>query len=916
MPRHEYRSALTDESGSITLPFHPDSVGACSLTVTAFNARPWRGSLIVAAGEPAALQAADPVLLDDTLAGRSGDGDSLPDAGEQVELVVPVRNAGGTAAVGVSGTLSTADPWITITDPTSDYGTIDPAANSAPASGFRIAIASGCPDQHEVALALDLTGDGGLLQQQHLRLLVRAPELVQVAPLESEEGGNDDGRPQPGETVRYAFQVRNVGTGDAHGLVGRLRSLDGLAVVLDSMLTLPDLPPGADAVATEVRFVPSSADARLELVIDDASGPRLVQLLDLGYPAAVSALAATGGAGRVTLLWQHDDAPDLAGYNVYRSSSSSGPFAKVTPLPIGRSSNWSDAGLDPLTSYFYRVTAVDSSGNESSPCPPVSARTGPGDHAGFPAFTRETSETPVALTPAAGGGMEILVGGNVLHLFRADGSAPVDADGSSSTPGDFTTLGRDYRAGGSIADLDGDGGRDVIGATFTSNQLLAFDAQGAPRPGFPVPLSAPIWGSVALGDLDGDHHQEMVFASLGGSLYAFKADGTEWRDGDSNPASLGVFKVLGGAFNSGTPALAPLAGAGPANIVYGSVDGFLYAWTADGSNVAGFPVNLGAPVLSSVAVGRLDGPAGPLSIVVPVSSGALVVRRADGSSRPGFPLFLPLAGLGQGSSPALADMNGDGFTDIVIASSNGRVYVFDRNGASVAPWSASSRFSTLTSHATLASPVVADINGDGANDVVVGDENGALAALSGASGMMLPGFPILLSAEASGTPALCDCDGDGMTEIVTVDFGGTVHVWDYDFPFSPGGPAPWPQFHHDSQRTGWSESLDILLGVEPPVAVAPRTLELSAPHPNPARGELQFSLGVPSEQDGTTLELAIYDLAGRRVCLISRGPARAGRSTVRWDSRDAGGRRLPGGVYLAKLSTERETRSRKVVVLP
>ncbi|HEY6195601.1 MAG TPA: C25 family cysteine peptidase [Candidatus Eisenbacteria bacterium] len=914
LPGHEYRSALTDGSGNAMLQFHPDSVGACSLTVTAFNARPWRRSLRVVAGAPAALQAAAPAVLDDSFAGRHGDADGLPDAGELVDLVVPVHNAGGTPAAAVTGTLSTADPWITIPVPTADYGAIDPAATSSPASGFRVAIDPDAPDQHEVAFTLDLAGDGGLQQQQHFQLLLRSPELVQVAHAESEEAGNNDGRPQPGETVRYTFRVRNVGKADAHALVGHLRDLDGLAVVLDSTLTLPDLPPGAEASTTPVRFVPGSADAKLLLEIDDATGSRLTQLLDMGYPAAVNAVAAAGGAGRVTLEWEHDPAPDLAGYNVYRAVAAAGPFVKVTPLPLGRTSSWADADLAPLARYYYEVTAVDSSGNESSPSAPASASTGPADHGGFPAFTRETSETPVAVARASGGGMDILVGGNVLHLFHSNGTAPVDADGSSATPGDFTTLGRFYRGGGSFADLDGDGGRDVIGATFTSKQLLAFDAQGVPRPGFPVPLPDPIWSSVAVGDLNGDQHQEIVFGSLGAALYAFRADGSEWLDGDLNPATIGVFKTLGNGFNTGTPALAPLLGPGQLAIVYGSADGFLYAWKPDGTNVTGFPVNLGAPILGSVAVGRLDGPAGQLSIVVPVADGSIHVQLANGASRPGFPVFLPPAGIGQGSSPALADMNGDGFTDIVLASGNGRVYVFDRNGAAVPPWTAASRFSSLTSDATIASPVVADINGDGVNDVVVGDENGSLAALSGVTGAMLPGFPITMSAEASGTPALCDCDGDGMSEIVTVDFGGTVHVWDYDFPFSPAGPAPWPQFHHDARRTGFSETTDAV-GVEPALDVAPRTLELAAPHPNPVRTELQFAFGVPIEQNGAALELAVYDLAGRRVRVIAQGPARAGRSTARWDTRDAVGARMPSGVYLVRLSSGAQTRTRKVVVL-
>jgi hypothetical protein len=510
--------------------------------------------------------------------------------------------------------------------------------------------------------------------------------------------------------------------------------------------------------------------------------------------------------------------------------------------------------------------------------------------------------------------MDILVGGAVLHLFHADGTAPVDADGSSATPGDFTTLGHHYRGGGSIADLDGDGGNDVIGATWTSKQLVAFNAQGVLRPGFPVTLPSEAWSSVAVGDLDGDQHAELVFTTLGPELYAFHRDGSELRDGDGIPSTLGVFKVMGSGFNTGTPALAPLLGAGQPAIVYGSADGKLYAWKPDGTNFPGFPVTLGPPILGSIAVGRLDGPGGALSIVVPVSNGTIHVRLSNGSNRPGFPVSVPPSGVAQGSSPALADMNGDGFTDIVVASGTGRVYVFDRNGALLAPWTASSRFSPLTTDATIASPVVADINGDGVNDVVVGDESGALAALSGATGAMLPGFPITMAAEASGTPALCDCDHDGMTEIVAVDFGGTVHMWDYDFPFSPAGPAPWPQFHQNARRTGSSEPLG-LLAVDPALGSAPRMLELAAPHPNPARGECQFAFGVPIEQDGAAFELAIYDLAGRLVRVISAGPARAGRSTAGWDMRDGMGARIANGVYLARLRSGPHVRTCKVIVM-
>jgi hypothetical protein len=515
--------------------------------------------------------------------------------------------------------------------------------------------------------------------------------------------------------------------------------------------------------------------------------------------------------------------------------------------------------------------------------------------------------------------LDILAGAGVLYLLHPDGTAPVDADGSPVTVGDFTTEGSYYAGGGSISDLDGDGAREIIGAAWDTQKLCVFDRDGAPRPGFPVTVQDQMWSGVAVGDLDGDGTKELAFASRndtpfgGRAMYVFRASGAEWMDGDSNPSTLGVFRVMNQNFNHGTPAIADLDGDGPKEIVYGSFDGNLYAWRSDGSNLPGFPVNLQAPMSASVAIGKLDGPSGPFSIVIPAANDSIYVIGADGGRRANFPRWVRTTGTNRTPSPALADMNGDGALDIVQTSTNGFVHVIGANGFFHPEWSGV-RYSALTSYASECSPVVADLDGDGQHDVVAGDEDGWLAAVSGADRRMLPGFPIRLGAEATGTPALCDCDGDGLSEIVATDYGRSLYVWDYDFPFSPAGPPPWPQFHHDAERTG-NASTPILLDAGRGVAEAPRAIELAAPRPNPARGPVRLAFGVPAADAGAPLEVAIHDLAGRRVRTLARGAARAGRHDAAWDLRDDRGGAVASGVYFARLAVGARGVVRKLVVV-
>jgi hypothetical protein len=88
---------------------------------------------------------------------------------------------------------------------------------------------------------------------------------------------------------------------------------------------------------------------------------------DTTPPAAPANVAASGGDGRVTLTWTANSESDLAGYNVYRSTTlpvntGAAPLNGTTKLP---NPGYVDQTVTNGTTYHYAVEAVDSSGNNA-----------------------------------------------------------------------------------------------------------------------------------------------------------------------------------------------------------------------------------------------------------------------------------------------------------------------------------------------------------------------------------------------------------------------------------------------------------------------------------------------------------------------------------------------------------------------
>src|SRR5213079_1129371 len=97
------------------------------------------------------------------------------------------------------------------------------------------------------------------------------------------------------------------------------------------------------------------------------------------------------------------------------------------------------------------------------------------------------------------------------------------------------------------------------------------------------------------------------------------------------------------------------------------------------------------------------------------------------------------------SSPTIADLNGDGRLDIVVGTgyfytgTGNKIYAVDNQGHDLPGWPYVTDPNPANFSQVYSSPAVADLNGDGFLDVVVADGLGRIHAVSGRPGDVVNG---------------------------------------------------------------------------------------------------------------------------------------------------------------------------------
>ncbi len=310
-----------------------------------------------------------------------------------------------------------------------------------------------------------------------------------------------------------------------------------------------------------------------------------------------------------------------------------------------------------------------------------------------------------------------------------------------------------------VADINGDGLNEIVLAAYNLGRVYAFRGTDCSLLWSSPVISSSPYGSysVAVGELDPTRPGLEIAVTVDRTEHLYVLSGTD--------GSI-IWSVNLGDVWWNAPTIVDIDGDGIGEIFVSSSNN-TYAFRGNGTLLWSYPAGHNT---SDVAVGDL-GNDGTLEVVFVGRSSSsagwrvFALRATDGS-------FVWSYNLPNRGDVALADLDNDGQLEVVVHYLGGGVIALRHNGSLY--WQ---RTFTCTGGWKLNSPTIADLNGDGLREIVVGCYNQrTVYALRGTNGSTIWSYSNARTGSQSSSRKIGDIDGDGALEVVLTSYLSPNHL--------------------------------------------------------------------------------------------------------------------------------------------
>jgi hypothetical protein len=180
-----------------------------------------------------------------------GNGNGMIDYGETNKLNVRVKNVGTLSASNVIAKLRTTDSYITITDSTETFGTVNANSTVNINNAFTYTVANNIPDGRVVNFLLVVT-NGTDTWTSNFSFTAHAPVMKYSGFKMYDSLGNNNNIWESNETAKFRVTVKNLGTSLLNNVVGTLTETDPFITIVSGNANFGNIAPG-DSVVKEFR---------------------------------------------------------------------------------------------------------------------------------------------------------------------------------------------------------------------------------------------------------------------------------------------------------------------------------------------------------------------------------------------------------------------------------------------------------------------------------------------------------------------------------------------------------------------------------------------------------------------------------------------------------------------------------------